>query len=79
MVNDKVIISHDINTNFIAYPTIMLFFMGFSIIIYAIRLRLIYNYSGFYTIPLSILGTYTLFPVIHDGSHRTISNIGLCN
>ena len=65
--------------NFIAYPTILIFLLGYSIIITSIILRVVYKYSFYYTIPLSILGTYSLFPVIHDGSHRTISNIKLYN
>ena len=78
MTNDKKLFSYT-HEHFIAYPTIILFLLGFSLISFAIRLRLVGNYSGMYTIPISILGTYTLFPVIHDGSHRTISSNLLCN
>jgi len=79
MVTDKKLNLYKIGNNFIAYPTIMLFLLGFSIIAIAILLRMVYEYSGFFTIPVSILGTYTLFPVIHDGSHRTISSNILYN
>ena len=65
--------------DFIAYPTILLFLLGYGIIIVSIILRIVYNYSAYCTIPLSVLGIYSLFPVIHDGSHRTISNIKIYN
>ncbi len=59
---------------FIAYPTISLFFLGMFLIFSSVFLRLVYGYSFFFTIPISILANYILFPVIHDGGHRTISN-----
>ena len=59
---------------FVAYPTIGLFIIGFLLIGFAIISRLVFNYSPLYTIPISILANYILFPVIHDGSHRSISN-----
>lgn len=77
-VNEKLNV-YKMPDNFIAYPTILIFLLGYSIIITSIILRVVYKYSFYYTIPLSILGTYSLFPVIHDGSHRTISNIKLYN
>lgn len=64
---------------FIAYPTIILFFLGFFLIYFSINLRFNYNYSWVYTLPISICANYILFPVIHDGSHKTISNNTMCN
>lgn len=59
---------------FIAYPTLALFLLGLFIIFSSIISRLVYNYSALITIPISILANYILFPVIHDGSHKTISD-----
>lgn len=65
---------HDTDINFVAWPTVMLYFFGMFLNMVSVILRLHYNYSFLVTMPISILGTYSLFPVIHDGSHRSISN-----
>ena len=79
MDNERNLDSCKANSGFIAYPTVLLFLLGYSFIGSAAILRLTYSYSSFYTLPLSILGTYSLFPVIHDGSHQTISDNKLYN
>jgi len=58
----------------VAYPTLALFSLGMFFILSSIFLRLVYGYNLFFTIPISIMANYILFPVIHDGSHKTISN-----
>ena len=62
------------STNFISFPTLILFFLGNSFILTAFYLRLILEYSALITIPISVFATYLLFPVIHDGSHQSISS-----
>tara|TARA_B110000971_G_scaffold6922_1_gene6732 strand:- start:4938 stop:5894 length:957 start_codon:yes stop_codon:yes gene_type:complete len=72
MTDIKLIINQDVYKDNIATPTILLFIFGGGLFITSIILRLIYNYSALVVIPLSALGTYCLFPVIHDGSHGSI-------
>lgn len=67
------------SNNFIAYPTIGLFISGFLLIGFSIIARLLYNLSPTYTIPISVMANYILFPVIHDGSHRSISTNKIIN
>lgn len=62
------------NTNFISYPILLLFLIGFGLFTFAIYLRCLMGYSFLITIPISVLANYVLFPVIHDGSHCTISS-----
>ena len=60
--------------NFISYPILLLFLIGLSLFTLAIYLRCLIGFSLFVTIPISVLANYILFPVIHDGSHGTISS-----
>ena len=73
MNEKKIILNRELYKDTLAIPTILLFILGGGLFITSIILRLTYNYSALTVIPISVLGTYCLFPVIHDGSHGSIS------
>ena len=64
---------------FISIHCLFLFFFGFSCISLSIYLRMCNSYPWYTTLPISITGIYSLFPVIHDGSHGTVSNNSALN
>ena len=58
---------------YIAYPTLLICLLGYIFWGGAIYLRIVKNYNPLYTLPLSILGIYTLFTPLHDSTHGSIS------
>lgn len=60
-------------------PIFCVFIAGYSIWVVAILLRLLWNVPFYITLPISILGVYLLFHVIHDAIHGSVSNSQFIN
>jgi beta-carotene hydroxylase len=56
------------------WNTLYITVLGYSFWLLAIYLRLIYQIHYIYTLPLSILGIYTLFTPLHEATHNNISS-----
>lgn len=61
------------------YPVIGVSVLGYILWLGAIYMRLVYNTHYIYTIPLSILGVYTLFTPLHEAVHSNISSNKIIN
>lgn len=65
--------------NVFEWNTFYIIILGYSFWLTAIYLRVWYQYSYVYTVPLSILGVYTLFTPLHEATHNNISSNKLIN
>lgn len=61
------------------WNTLFITLLGYSFWLTAIYVRIIYQIHYIYTIPLSIVGVYTLFTPLHEATHNNISSNILIN
>ena len=67
------------NIQLIELPTIFVLCLGYMFWLFSMYLRLYCNIHHAITIPISILGVYTLFTPLHEAVHNNISNKLLIN
>ena len=64
---------------FLEIPTILVICLGYMFWLFSIYIRLYCHAHYTITIPISILGVYTLFTPLHEAVHNNISNKQIIN